>query len=167
MSENGIVKPDEWRCAAKFDRRKKARALQLPSGATVLAVPPEPLEWVLSGRVPSRLLGVALEGDAASELTREEVLELSRFAVRLVTASIVEPEIGDGPGQMPLDDIPIADRVFIFQWASRSMAPSQGAKEGADPSTDGLAGFREDASLPAGSVGGGEVRNPAERARGN
>jgi hypothetical protein len=38
-----------------------------------------------------------------------------------VKASIVEPPVGEGPDDIRLDEIPIKDRAFIFQWACRAL----------------------------------------------
>ena len=124
---NGIATSEAWRRAARADRSTRAEPLVLPSGATILAARPEPLEWVMSGRIPQGLLAVAMEDPESPaaqgdrELTREEVLDLARFAARLVEASVVEPPIGDGPDEISLDDIPIRDRAFIFEWACRAL----------------------------------------------
>ena len=109
------------------DRMMRAEHLKLPSGATILAVKPEPLEWILNGRIPQHLLGAALDSspaaptDADRVMTREEILDLAWFARQLVKASVVKPVIGDGPGEIALDDIPIEDRGFIFEWACRAL----------------------------------------------
>jgi hypothetical protein len=137
MSEsksNGIATAETWRAASQAARLEHAERLQLPSGATILAARPEPLEWILAGRLPQRLLGAALEdapqgATAARETTREEILELARFAEQLVEAAILEPRIGDGPGEITLEEIPVQDRAFIFEWACRAWR-AQGAGEG-------------------------------------
>jgi hypothetical protein len=127
MSEraNGIMTAEEWRSAAQAAREARAEPLVLPSGATILAVKPEPLEWIMSGRVPQRLLAAALQGglspEASTEISREEILDLATFAAQLVKASIVRPAIGEGPDEIRLDDIPIEDRAFIFEWACRAL----------------------------------------------
>jgi hypothetical protein len=127
---NGVASSEAWRHAAKTDRESRAEPLVLPSGATILAARPEPLEWVMSGRIPQGLLAVAMEdphspkGDGDRELTREEILDLASFAARLVEASVVEPAIGDGPDEILLDEIPIRDRAFIFEWACRALSGS-------------------------------------------
>jgi hypothetical protein len=129
MSEraNGIMTAQEWRSAAQAARAARAEPLVLPSGATILAVKPEPLEWIMSGRVPQRLLAAALQGEGAlspeprAEVTREEILDLASFAAQLVKASIVRPAIGEGPDEISMDDIPIEDRAFIFEWACRAL----------------------------------------------
>ena len=156
---NGIATTETWRHAAKVDRAARAEPLTLPSGATILAARPDPLEWVMSGRIPQGLLAVALEdplsaaGESDRELTREEILDLADFAARLVEASVVDPPIGDGPAEIPLDDIPIRDRAFIFEWACRALdgndTPSgEGAASAAahstkeDLSSASLEGFR-------------------------
>ncbi|TAM79182.1 MAG: hypothetical protein EPN47_19430 [Acidobacteria bacterium] len=133
---NGIATTDTWRRAAKADREARAEHLALPSGATIMAARPEPLEWVMSGRIPQGLLAVALEdaesplGGGDRELTREEILDLASFAARLVAASVVDPPIGDGPGEIALDDIPIRDRAFIFEWACCALSGNDaGASE--------------------------------------
>jgi len=128
---NGIATSESWRQAARADRVNRAESLTLPSGATILAARPDPLEWVMSGRIPQRLLAVALEDPQSSqsagdrELTREEILDLAGFAARLVEASVVDPPIGDGPGEISLDEIPIQDRAFIFEWACRAMSGNE------------------------------------------
>ena len=109
------------------DRVARAEPLLLPSGATILAVRPEPLDWILSGRIPQQLLGVALQTapcppqgrDAA--ISRDEILDLAAFARQLVKASVVKPAVGDGPDEIALDDIPVKDRAYIFEWACRAL----------------------------------------------
>ena len=126
--DNGITTSESWRDAARTDRETRAEHLVLPSGATILAARPEALEWVMSGRIPQGLLAVALEDPQSTsagndrELTREEILDLADFAARLVAASVVDPPIGDGPDEISLDDIPIRDRAFIFEWACRALS---------------------------------------------
>lgn len=149
-SENNIGTSAAWRSAARATREARAEPLELPSGVTILAARPEPLEWIMSGRVPQRLLAAALEsgGSAppadAAELSREDVLELARFAAQLVKASVVRPAIGDGPDEIPFDDIPVEDRTFIFQWACRTLSGEKSTKEDlSSPSVDGLERFCE------------------------
>ena len=55
-----IATASDWRSAARKSREAGAEELTLPSGATILAARPEPLEWILAGRVPQRLLAAAL-----------------------------------------------------------------------------------------------------------
>ncbi|MGD0693710.1 MAG: hypothetical protein ABSB82_02530 [Terriglobia bacterium] len=127
--KNGIASPAVWHSAMVADRIMRAEHLKLPSGATILAVKPEPLDWILSGRIPQNLLGAALgvrqptdSSEADRTMTREEILDLAAFARRLVESSVVEPPIGDGPGEIPMDEIPIRDRAFIFEWACRALS---------------------------------------------
>jgi hypothetical protein len=149
-------------------REARAEELTLPSGAVILAARPEPLDWILSGRVPQRLLAAALgesesdprasgrghpreRGDPALDsrlrgndgldadvgMTREDVLELARFACELVKASVVRPVIGDGPDEIRFEEIPVEDRAFIFQWACRTLNGSNG---------DGISGKEDHSS---------------------
>ena len=173
MPANGIANAADWRAASRRARASRAEALTLPSGATILAARPDPLEWILAGRVPQRLLAAALGeshghpresgdptmdsrscgndrlggndgGEAGVEMTREEVLELARFAAQLVEASVVEPAIGDGPEEIRLDEIPTEDRAFIFEWACRALGTSGASsvkEEPSSPSVDGLERF--------------------------
>ncbi len=133
MSErkgNGIASAADWRAAAEADRRARAERLTLPSGATILAARPEPMEWVMAGRLPQRLLTAAVEessGSTAREMTSEEILELARFAARLVEASVIEPAIGDGPGEIPIAELPADDCAFIFEWACRALGEPEGS----------------------------------------
>lgn len=128
---NGVASPASWRSAMTQDRLARAEHLLLPSGATILAVRPEPLDWILSGRIPQQLLGVALESGAFSPqekdapLTRDEILDLAGFAQQLVKASVVKPAIGDGPDEIPMDEIPVKDRAFIFEWACRALKAAE------------------------------------------
>jgi len=137
-NESHIATPDDWRAASRTSREAHAEPLHLPSGAVILAAKPEPLAWILSGRVPQRLLAVALQGDAQGstnapkEISREEILDLARFATELVRASVVQPRIGEKPGEISLDDIPVEDRAFIFDWACRSLGE---AAETSSPAT--------------------------------
>jgi hypothetical protein len=141
--------PAHWRAAGRARRAASAETLRLPSGATIRAVRPSPLEWILAGRVPQRLLSAALAADGAGpaatggELSREDVLEFARFAADLVRASVVEPPIGPGPGEMRFEDIPVEDSAFIFEWACRSLrdAADNSGKEASNPSADGLERF--------------------------
>lgn len=156
---NGIMTAEEWRSAAQAAREARAELLRLPSGATILAVKPEPLEWIMSGRIPQRLLAAALQAEGAlspeaeTQISREEILALAAFATQLVKASVVRPAIGEGPDEIRLDDIPIADRAFIFEWGCRALgrpAPGGASNPAADsrpeevssPSADGLERFR-------------------------
>ena len=125
---NGVATTTTWRQAARAERESRAEQLTLPSGATILAARPEPLDWVMSGRIPQGLLAIALEdgesplGGGDRELTRDEIVDLAAFAARLVEASVVDPPIGEGPDEIALDDIPIRDRAFIFEWACRALS---------------------------------------------
>jgi hypothetical protein len=67
-------------------------------------------------------------------MTREEILDLAQFARQLVRASVVEPPIGDGPGKITLEEVPLEDRAFIFEWACRAL----GQKEGVGNSKSGV-----------------------------
>jgi hypothetical protein len=151
---NGIATPETWRAASRQGQLERAERLRLPSGATILAARPEPLEWILAGRLPQRLLGLALEGTppgepVAREMTREEILELARFAEQLVKATILEPRIGDEPGQIALEEIPVQDRAFIFEWACRSWSAegdgeNRSPKEGRPIPQHGIERFRSE-----------------------
>lgn len=122
---NGITSAETWRAASQASRAERAERLQLPSGAFILAARPEPIEWILAGRLPHKLLSAAMENasegsDGAHTMTREEILELAQFAEQMVKAAVVEPCIGNGPGEIAVEDIPIQDRAFIFEWACRA-----------------------------------------------
>jgi hypothetical protein len=149
---NGIATSEAWRHAAKADREARAELLVLPSGATILAARPEPLEWVMSGRIPQGLLAVALEDPQSPlaggdrELTREEILDLASFAARLVVASVVDPPIGDGPDEILLDDIPIRDRAFIFEWACRALSGNDADAAAEGPANAAANSAKEDLS---------------------
>lgn len=145
--KNGIANAADWRAARRASRVARAERLRLPSGTTILAARPDPIDWILCGRVPQRLLSAALSADAAapagSDLTREDLLELARFAAELVRASVVEPPIGEAEGEIPLEEVPLEDRAFIFEWACRALAPAEGISAGReDLSSRALERFR-------------------------
>ena len=156
---NHIATARDWRAATQAEREARAEPLVLPSGATILAARPDPLEWVISGRIPQGLLAVALEDSGTSrerpdrELSREEILDLARFAARLVIASVVDPPIGDGPDELALDEIPLRDRAYIFEWACRGLSGTNGNGATSESSannpteeelsSDKLEGFRQ------------------------
>jgi hypothetical protein len=106
----------------------------------------------MSGRIPQGLLAVALEDPESPlagsdrELAREEVLDLARFAARLVVASVVDPPIGDGPDEIPLDDIPIHDRAFIFEWACRALGEDDANGTAGSPASAAANSAKEDLS---------------------
>ena len=149
---NGIATADAWRAASRASRAARAEHLRLPSGATILAARPEPLEWILAGRLPQRLLGAVLEGASEAgpgerEMTREEILELAQFAEQLVEAAVVEPPIGNGPGEIALEEIPIQDRAFLFEWAcgawhTEQSGETDSSKEGRTIPQHGIERFR-------------------------
>ena len=124
---NSHATAEDWRAATRADRKARAETLVLPSGATIRAARPEPLEWIISGRIPQGLLRVVLNDQKAfanddRQLSREEIIELAKFAVRIVEISVVDPPIGEGPGAISLDDIPLRDRAYIFEWACRALS---------------------------------------------
>ena len=131
---NRIATAMDWRAASEAEREARAEPLLLPSGTTILAARPEPLEWIISGRIPQGLLGAALDDPPSRaarpdrELTRDEIIDLANFAARLVVASVVDPPIGDGPDELPLDEIPLQDRAFIFEWACRGLSGAGAAE---------------------------------------
>ncbi len=144
--DNGIATAGEWRAAARAEKLGRAEQLRLPSGATIVASKPGPLEWVISGRIPQRLLAVALDEGTAKEdcpLRPDEILELASFATRLIMASVIEPAIGEGPDEVSLDDIPLEDRAFIFEWACRAMSGNNAESANA---------AKEDDSIPAAGI---------------
>lgn len=150
---NNVASAACWRAAAQAARIERAERLCLPSGATILAARPEPLEWILAGRLPQRLLGAAL-GDsrtpalgAEREISREEILELARFAIQLVEATVIEPRIGEGPGEIALDEIPVEDRAFIFEWACRALSETP-----ATPTAAANSSSQEDLTIPPSGI---------------
>ena len=145
---NGLTDPRAWRAASRADREARAQRLHLPSGASILAVKPEPLDWIISGRIPQTLLNAVLEDSnpaltgAEKEVSREEILDLASFATRLVKATVVSPPIGEGPDEISLEEIPVKDRAFIFEWACRALGQPGSNPGQEDPSSEKLERFR-------------------------
>lgn len=155
-----IASVGAWRSASQEARIERAERLHLPSGTTILAARPEPLEWILAGRLPQRLLGVALENQPSAQsaagqgISREEILELARFATQMIRAAVIEPRIGEGANEIALEEIPLQDRVFIFEWAcgedGRIPAPSPESEAGSRPSNE--LSIEEGQSIPQNGI---------------
>lgn len=152
MSNHGPISAPDWHAKADETRKRKAELLSLPSGVTILAAKPEPLDWILSGRLPQRLLAGVLASDGQGReqvpegISRDDILDLARFATQLVRAAVVEPGIGEGPGEISLEDIPVEDRAFIFEWACRSL--SERAEDSSPRARASRNSTQEDLSSP-------------------
>ena len=95
----------------------------------------------MSPRTPSAKGAVA---SGLPALNAQRIIDLAGFATRLVVASVVDPPIGDGPDELPLEDIPLRDRAFIFEWACRGL--SGAADAGAGPGGPAKTSPKEDLS---------------------
>lgn len=150
-----------WRQAAHKVRRLAAAALELPSGAVVLATRPPIETWLVRGRMPEALASIVLalsgEESARRNLTAEEIAELGRFNRSIIEAAVVEPRIVDGEpgeGEIGFGEIPDADLDFILAWARRAPEVAQ------------LDSFRQRPGLSAAGDNGSDVRPAAEQPAG-
>lgn len=107
----------EWRA-----RQAQGEEAELPSGLVVRLRRVGMMDLAVAGGVPAPLAG-ALETMMAGKVTLVTLPEFERYAgvVNLVVrAAVVEPEIGEepGPNRLAVTELPMADRIAIFNWAN-------------------------------------------------
>jgi len=159
----------EW---AKKGREADSVNLPLPSGLTIRARRPDPLQFAEWGELPV-LLGRAAD-QGVSRISDEQAIEIAVRMRDLLVWCCVEPRIatGDvaGEGEILPRDVPKADWQFITAWAMRlpeaaALAAfrreSETVRAGEDSSgvffeTERAAGDRRSSAGADGGHGGGE-----------
>jgi hypothetical protein len=116
-----MASASEWKRAAL--RAAEAVELQLPSGVTIRARRPDPLQLAMWGRLPFSLTRAAVGADVAAEPTEvEQAVELARFMRDLLLFCCVAPRVSltpAGEDEIHPRDIPLEDWTFIVRWAMR------------------------------------------------
>jgi hypothetical protein len=150
------VTASEWKGHAARAAAAEAVELTLPSGMTIKARRPSPLQVAMWGHLPLGLAAAAAPGSGA--LSSEDVragIELSR---RLLEYCCVDPRVSlapQGEHEIHPSDIPLTDTLFILRWARGEEDAEQ------------LRTFRGGADDGGPGGDGGAVRTAAERAAGN
>jgi len=115
----GLTPANEW-------RKARETALKLPSGKTILAKRPDPIDLVLQdGVIPDSLAQLIVEqigGSTNSQWkpSREEVGKIGHMMNTVAKAVFVYPEIVEsdpGEGQITIDDVSADDKMFLLNWA--------------------------------------------------
>lgn len=115
----GITPASEW-------RKARETQLQLPSGKTILAKRPDPIDLVLQdGVIPDSLAQLIVEQIGGSpntqwKPTRQEVGKIGHMMNTVAKAVFLYPEIVDGnpgEGQILIEDVSADDKMFLLNWA--------------------------------------------------
>lgn len=125
-----------------------AEKILLPSGLIVLAYRPGPEWWVRElGKLP-KSIAARMRGETAptENLSPEELVEMSRYMVRMIEEVVLQPKIRLDPGPEDVDPrlVTDADLTYILKYAGGEIAatgqdltafPSQ--RGSVDTGTDG------------------------------
>jgi hypothetical protein len=135
----------------------EAVELEMPSGVTILARRPDPLQIAMWGELPLGL--VPVDGEAEKpDVTREQVLGWIRLARDIVEYCCLKPRVTmkpAGPDEIHPSAIGDEDLKFILRWARREEAQ------------DGLRTFRGEQKCDRAGSGGRDVGAAAERDAGD
>jgi len=157
-----VGKASEWRRKGQARAAEGAVELTLPSGMTILARRPDPLQMAMWRRLPLTLAAAAAGSGKPEppdeEARRQEFLETVEVSKHLLMFCCVSPRISlDPKGEEEIHprEVPMEDSVFILRWAMR--------REEAEK----LRPFRGNGSAPCTGGDGEAVRDAAERAAGD
>lgn len=140
-----MAKASEWKARGEQRARAEAVSLGLPSGMTILARRPDPVQLAVWGRLPLQLAAASVRQKVEPELTVEDGIELMTFHRDLLTYCCVEPHISltpSGEGEIHPKDIPEEDWKYILRWAmrfeeARQLEPFRGQRAGSGVGGDG------------------------------
>jgi hypothetical protein len=113
-----IATAGEWRAKGAV---AAAVELTLPSGVTIRARRPNPLEFARWEKLPLMLVTAAEKG--AGSMAAAEIVETARFLRELLVFCCVEPRVAlgseAGEGEILAGEICEADWTYITQWGMR------------------------------------------------
>jgi hypothetical protein len=147
----------DWRLRAAEEAAATAVDLTLPSGMTIRARRPDPLQMAMWRRLPLSLAATAA-GETGSAMSPEELMESVEASRQMLLYCCVSPRISlepVGDDEIHPRDIPLGDAVFILRWAMRSEEAEK------------LRPFRIVEGAGDGGGDGQTVRAAAERAAGD
>jgi hypothetical protein len=112
---------NEWRA-------RRTKQLDLTCGLTVTVKKVAILDLAAQGAIPTPLVDAVqalLNGEGeAQRVTIEGFPEYARMVDLVVKAAVVEPPVADEPSatHVGLNELPILDRIDIFNWAQEEGA---------------------------------------------
>ena len=117
--------------------RTAPRELELSDGFRVLIRPVEVMGLLLSGRIPMTLLRQMqdIQPGADGNYTPEDTIKMVPAIDAVVLAAVVDPPVTleGGENSIAVGDIPLADRMAIFEEVNRpaaAMQPFRGQPDG-------------------------------------
>jgi hypothetical protein len=139
--------------------------LTLPSGMTIKARRPDPLQMAMWRRLPLSL--AAASAEPGRRLSAEELMENVEAARQMLLYCCISPRISldpQGDDEIHPRDIPLADSTFLLRWATRQkeaddLRPFCRESASDDPG-DSIADVRAEAERPAGDCGPGAGAGP-------
>jgi hypothetical protein len=121
-----MSKASEWREKSREAAREDAEPLTLPSGMTILARRPNPLQLAAWGKLPYAL-ATAAAGDGGAAVAavpdEEKVKEVVGFYRDVLVYCCVDPRVSlnpQGPDEIHPREISEKDWTFIISWAARA-----------------------------------------------
>jgi hypothetical protein len=163
--EAGGVTAKEWREKAAIAAEAEGVPLELPSGMTILARRPDPVQVAMWGQLPLSLAASVAENTGknagATQLTAEERMASITLARDMLVYCCVKPRIYTGKNACATEEeihpreIPLADVMYLLRWARR------------EEETEKLRPFRVRTADGGGDGGGEAVRLAAIGADGD
>jgi hypothetical protein len=135
-----MTRAQEWKQKAAAQAAADVVDLELPSGMTIRARRPGPVQLAMWGRLPLAMAVATIKdgGGGVGEASPEELVEGIKFMRELLVYCCVEPRISDDPkgdDEIHPREIPEADWRFIIRWAMGSeeaakLRPFRGERAG-------------------------------------
>jgi hypothetical protein len=155
-----VASAKEWREKGRAAAVSSAVELELPSGMTILARRPDPLQLAAWDRTPLMLAAAVSEVEPAGEVTMQQAADTAKFFAELLEYCCVSPRISMSPAsdeEIHPREISQADWMFIAGWAMRTVEVAdlrrfRGERNDAGDRGDGE-DFRPEAVGAAGDLG--------------
>lgn len=112
----------EWKNKGQAAAQAEAVPLELPSGMTILARRPSPLQVAMWGQLPLRLAAAVMGESSPETPSREDLIAGVKLSRDLLAYCCVQPRISLEPqGEFEIHprDIEMSDVLFILRWAHR------------------------------------------------
>jgi hypothetical protein len=113
----------DWKRLADEKAVEQAVDLILPSGMTIKARRPNPLQLAHWDRMPFSLAAATQDGETMEGPTQQEIVNTAKFMQEMVLFCCLNPRISMEPksdDEIHPRDIPQEDWLFIVHWALRS-----------------------------------------------
>ena len=134
----------EWRAKQRVEAVAAAVELTLPSGLTILARRPDPMQMLSWGRLPLGLAAAAAP-EGGGGIGNDELLAGIEFSRQLLQYCFVKPQISldpKGDSEIHPREIPLEDSMWVMRWARRTeetekVRSFRGIRPGDRTSSDG------------------------------